>query len=145
MTFEVAPATLEDVPGMAAVIVEAYRGNRESMANYMYPTQSPVMLPWRMKEMTREILSDPAYSYVKVTDTSAGVIVAYARWQSPHKPQEEKNERSEGAEVEGWPQGSNVPLVKAFFAALDGKSKQYVDPEKDYGEVVRLPREGIID
>ncbi|MCJ1264625.1 hypothetical protein MMC22_004499, partial [Lobaria immixta] len=124
MTFEVALATLKDVPDMSAVILEAYRGNRNTMANYMYPTQSPVMLPWRMKSMTREILKDPTYIYVKVTDTSSG--------QSPHKLQEEKNENTEGTEVEQWPQGSQVPLVKEYYAALDAKSEKYVDTEKDY-------------
>lgn len=145
MTFEVALATLKDVPDMSAVVLEAYRGNRNTMANYMYPTQSPVMLPWRMKSMTRQILKDPTNIYVKVTDTSSGVIAAYARWQSPHKLQEEKNENTEGTEVEQWPQGSQVPLVKEYYAALDAKSEKYVDIEKDYGEIVRLLHQGMRD
>lgn len=133
--FEIASATLEDVPSMSRIIFETYRGNRNSMANYMYPTESQAMLAWRIKTMARKF-HDPAVFYQKVTDVSTGEIVAYARWQSPHPRavEEDRNMKEQRKNLESFPKGSNVELAKAYDSALNAKMAKYADPEKDYGE-----------
>lgn len=105
------------------------------MASYMYPTNSLEMLVWRTETLAQGFQLHRANIYLKVTDTSTEKIVANACWQFPHSQSagEEKDAKTERQNERPWPEGSNPPLTKAYYLALDAKQKIYVNRQKDYG------------
>lgn len=93
--------------------------------------------------------------HFKLIDNETGKIVAYSRWQFPHKlTEEEKSERKreeeelDRAHREGrklkYPKGANVELADEFFGALDGMQEKYIDAENMYGEFASNPLNQIV-
>ena len=146
MPFKLSVASNADIPALCAITYAAFQDDPRNMTSRFFPGVDPTAIQqWRMQQLSAAF-QDEAYRFIKITDDSNGQIVAYARWQVPHLPQEnEKHKHDQELNESSLPDGTNAGLMKAFGKALDDKRAKHVDVEQDYckqpyGPAIQVPR-----
>lgn len=140
--FTVSPATLVDLPGIAKISRAAFKESRHTMSYWMFPQDNEkAIYEWRLNGITNIFKNVSYCNYIKLVDTTVGMIVAFALWEVPHPPEteEEKTKREQEKKQKGdkddkLPEGTKVQLLHDFEAETERVRSKYVDRERDYSE-----------
>lgn len=138
--FTVSPATLVDLPGIAKISRAAFKESRHTMSYWMFPQDNEkAIYEWRLNGITNIFKNVSYCNYIKLVDTTVGMIVAFALWEVPHPPEteEEKTKREQEKKQKGdkddkLPEGTKVQLLHDFEAETERVRSKYVDRERDY-------------
>lgn len=141
--FVLSPATFLDLPGIAKVSRAAFRESRHTISYWVFPQDNEkAVYEWRLNGITGIFKNLSYCTYIKLVDTTADRIVAFALWEAPHPPEteeekakkeQEKKEKKEKGETEyEVPEGTKVQLLHDFDAETERMRAKYVDRGKDY-------------
>lgn len=141
--FAVSPATLPDLPGIAKISRAAFKESRHTMSYWMFPQDNEkAIYEWRLNGITNIFKTVSYCTYIKLVDTTVGMIVAFALWEVPHPPETEDKTKTEqekkenGDKDDKLPEGTKVQLLHDFEAETQRVRAKYVDREKDYSEQI---------
>ena len=142
--FALSSATLADLPGIAKVSRAAFRHSQHTMSYWMFPQDNEsAIYEWRLNGVTNIFKNVSYCTYVKLVDTLADKIVAFALWEAPHPHEvEEENSQNEKAKKNesgnqddaALPEGTKVQLLHDFDRETEKMRAKYVNKEKDYSE-----------
>lgn len=140
--FALSPATLLDLPGIARVSRAAFRESPHTISYWVFPQDNEkAIYEWRLNGISGIFTNLSYCTYIKLVDTTADRIVAFALWEAPHPPQteeekakKEQEKKEKGDKEAELPEGTKVQLLHDFDAETERMRAKHVDREKDYSE-----------
>lgn len=144
MALQLSTAREAEIESMASITYAAFHtSDPANMSSRFFPHNTAEEIhSWRVKKLTASF-RDKHSRYVKVTDSTDGRIVSYARWGLPrHPPATTEASNKELAQVDeaALPDGANARLMKAFDSAMHENREKYMDKERDYSENQMEPK-----
>lgn len=138
MTLKISTASEADIESMALITYAAFHTNDPAnMSSRFFPHNTAKEIQeWQVRQLAASF-QDQYTNYMKVTDTTNGRVVSYARWGWPHPATPEANgliDKPEHMQEPALPKGANARLLNAFDAAMDRKRALYMDQGRDYSK-----------
>ena len=137
MALQLSTASEADIESMAPITYAAFHNNdpaNMSSRIFRHNTAQEIKA-WRVQQQAASF-QDKYTRYAKITDTTNGKLVAYARWALPHTAlfEFEKDKESREYMKNPVPKGANERLLHDFGAEMDAKRALHMDGQRDYRE-----------
>ena len=138
MGFEIAEVQEADLPELGTLHNKVWDACPWSFRGHAFPLDEPAkMYRYTMKRLT-QAFNEKSIKQFKVVDTSKQLIVSYAAWEIPTAPNVEEGSRDDISDLHVpdtfFPEGSNLQLLKAFYAERERIKAKLSDPTQDYCE-----------
>ena len=138
--FTVRPATLPDLPAIAAISLDAFISNPATMSYWMLKNADEnALLSWRLKNIEYDYRNRADLRHYKLVDIRNEKIVAFALWQVPvplegdKEEAEKKRMEDEHKKQNPAPEGTDETMLQDFDREIARARAIYVNKATDYG------------
>jgi len=120
MPLELSKASEGDLPRIIHVQFTAFAD--DAMNRIIFPTPLPASTLEKVVDHAREDMRNPDVTFMKVTDTDSGEVIAFGKWiiYKHERPEEEWKKEAK----RDWGEGTNVEAADAFLGAFNEKRRK---------------------